>query len=122
MSTDLLVVVHPWAADPQNRLRRSQCTIAYLIFINLHVLGQSDGIVVIVPPDGHVVSTLLPTSTTEDNARFDVTVFPADEEFRANLLWVVAVPLGCFAATGRELAAVSRGALPCEARCTAVWG
>lgn len=30
--------------------------------------------------------------------------------------------LGCFAATGRELAAVSRSALPCEARCTAVWG
>lgn len=58
----------------------------------MHVLGQSDGIVVIVPPDGHVGSTLLPTSTTEDVARLDVTVFPADEEFRANILWVVAAP------------------------------
>lgn len=61
-------------------------------FINLLVPWQTDGVVAIVLPDGHIVSTLLPTSTPEVVARLHVTVFPADEEFLANLLCVVAEP------------------------------
>lgn len=94
MRPDLLVVVHPWTSargrvDTPATTGEQQyvyCTSGCALFINARTLRDLDGVVMIVPPVGFVVTTFTPPLITGDTLRLDLRTMPKCERYPANMM------------------------------------
>lgn len=94
MAANLLAVVHPWTAvkgqadapSLTEAERQALVDAAFPLFINARILRDLNGVVVFVPPDGFVVSTLTPPAIMGDIMRLDLHTTLSDDMYRANVL------------------------------------